>query len=71
VTSDTQQIVDAGVSPRIARGTPQYRRTSLAIFSCGFSIFALLYCTQPVLPLFSEEFSVSPVRWLRPSGASR
>jgi YNFM family putative membrane transporter len=62
VTSDTQQIVDAGVSPRIARGTPQYRRTSLAIFSCGFSIFALLYCTQPVLPLFSEEFSVSPAQ---------
>lgn len=47
---------------RIARGTPQYRRTSLAIFSCGFSIFALLYCTQPILPLFAEQFGVSPAQ---------
>jgi YNFM family putative membrane transporter len=62
VASDSLHTVDADVSPRIARGTPQDRRTSLAIFSCGFSIFALLYCTQPVLPLFSEEFSVSPAQ---------
>jgi YNFM family putative membrane transporter len=47
---------------RIAKGTPQYRRTSLAIFSCGFSIFALLYCTQPILPLFVDEFHVSPAQ---------
>ncbi|HEY8578484.1 MAG TPA: MFS transporter, partial [Beijerinckiaceae bacterium] len=45
--------------PRIAAGTPAFRRTNVAIFSCGFSIFALLYCTQPVLPLFSQEFGVS------------
>ena len=62
MTGDTQQTAGAGAASRIARGTPQYRRTSLAIFSCGFSIFALLYCTQPVLPLFSEEFSVSPAQ---------
>lgn len=59
---DSRQTADTGTSSRIARGTPQYRRTSLAIFSCGFSIFALLYCTQPILPLFSEEFSVSPAQ---------
>lgn len=44
---------------RIAVGTPEFRRTNIAIFSCGFSIFALLYCTQPVLPLFAQEFGVS------------
>lgn len=49
--------VDA--SARIAAGTPEFRRTNIAIFFCGFSIFAILYCTQPVLPLFSETFSVS------------
>ena len=49
--------VDA--SARIAAGTPEFRRTNIAIFFCGFSIFAILYCTQPVLPLFSETFGVS------------
>ncbi|MDP2358950.1 MAG: MFS transporter [Beijerinckiaceae bacterium] len=51
--------VDAGASARIAAGTPEFRRTNIAIFFCGFSIFAILYCTQPVLPLFSETFGVS------------
>lgn len=44
---------------RIAAGTPAFRRINIAIFFCGFSIFAILYCTQPVLPLFTEEFGVS------------
>jgi YNFM family putative membrane transporter len=44
---------------RIAAGTPAFRRTNIAIFFCGFSIFAILYCTQPVLPAFSQEFGVS------------
>ncbi len=52
---------DAGTDrpARIAAGTPAFRRINIAIFSCGFSIFALLYCTQPVLPLFTQEFGVS------------
>jgi len=53
---DAQETADL----RIAKGTPQYRRTSLAMFSCGFSIFAILYCTQPILPLFVDEFGVTP-----------
>ena len=48
--------------PRIAAGTPEFRRTNIAVFSCGFSIFAVLYCTQPVLPLFTEEFGVTPAQ---------
>ena len=44
----------------IERGTPAFRRTNLAVFSAGFSTFALLYCVQPLLPVFSREFSVSP-----------
>lgn len=50
---------EAGASARIAAGTPEFRRVNVAIFFCGFSIFAILYCTQPVLPLFSETFGVS------------
>ena len=49
-------------APRIAAGTPEFRRTNIAVFSCGFSIFAVLYCTQPVLPLFSQEFGVTPAQ---------
>lgn len=49
-------------SEKIKRGTAQYRKTSLAIFSCGFSIFAVLYCTQPILPEFSKEFGVTPAQ---------
>src|SRR5437879_5463483 len=44
----------------IHHGTPEFRRTNLALFSAGFSTFALLYCVQPLLPVFSREFAVSP-----------
>ena len=44
---------------RIIAGTPAFRRINIAIFACGFSIFALLYSVQPVLPLFTQEFGVS------------
>ncbi|HKO15585.1 MAG TPA: MFS transporter [Gemmatimonadaceae bacterium] len=42
----------------IVRGTPAFRRTNLALFSAGFATFALLYCVQPLLPVFSAEFHV-------------
>jgi YNFM family putative membrane transporter len=41
------------------RGTPAYRRISLALFLAGFSTFSLLYCVQPLLPVFAETFGVS------------
>jgi YNFM family putative membrane transporter len=44
---------------RIIAGTPAFRRVNIAIFACGFSIFALLYSVQPILPLFTQEFGVS------------
>lgn len=44
----------------IQRGTLAFRRTNLALFSAGFSTFALLYCVQPLLPVFSRVFAVSP-----------
>lgn len=42
------------------RGTPAYRRTSLALFLAGFSTFSLLYCVQPLLPEFARDFNVGP-----------
>src|SRR6218665_1103426 len=44
----------------LVHGTPAYRRASLAFFMSGFSTFALLYCVQPLMPIFSEHFGVSP-----------
>ncbi len=43
---------------RIAKGTPDYRRLSLALLMAGFSTFALLYDVQPLLPLFARLFGV-------------
>jgi YNFM family putative membrane transporter len=42
----------------LRKGTPAYRSASIALFACGFATFALLYCVQPLLPLFSTGFGV-------------
>lgn len=47
---------DTNVKP----GTPAFRRVTLALTAAGFSTFAVLYCVQPLLPVFSAEFHVSP-----------
>ena len=44
---------------RLVGGTPAFRRLNLALFAAGFSTFAILYCVQPLLPVFSREFHVS------------
>lgn len=44
----------------IERGTPQFMRLTLALFSAGLATFALLYCVQPILPVLSQDFGVSP-----------
>lgn len=44
----------------LTRGTPGYRKASLALFLSGYSTFALLYCVQPLMPIFADEFKVSP-----------
>jgi len=47
-------------SPFIKRGTPQFIRVTLALFSAGLATFALLYCVQPILPVLSHDFGISP-----------
>ncbi|MGI4815956.1 MAG: MFS transporter [Janthinobacterium lividum] len=51
----------ATAAPYLARGTPDYWRASGALIAAGFATFSLLYCVQPLLPLFSRDFNVSPV----------
>ena len=41
-------------------GTERYRKANLALFCAGFVTFVTLYDIQPLLPLFSKEFGISP-----------
>ncbi|WP_224552684.1 MFS transporter [Pectobacterium versatile] len=50
----------SGKMPYITRGTPQFMRVTLALFSAGLATFALLYCVQPLLPVLSQDFGISP-----------
>ena len=45
-----------GPSPdQLEAGTPGYRRANLAMFVGGFATFAMVYSTQPLLPLLAAE----------------
>ena len=44
----------------IQRGTKQYTRTNFALFAAGLVTFANLYLTQPLLPILSSEYGISP-----------
>lgn len=48
--------------PPVRAGTPEFRHTNRALFLGGFSTFTLLYCVQPLMPLFSQEFGLSPAQ---------
>jgi YNFM family putative membrane transporter len=41
-------------------GTSEFRRINIALFCAGFVTFVTLYDVQPLLPLFAEEFKISP-----------
>src|SRR5271168_2646128 len=45
---------------RLQRGTPEFRRATYALGAAGFANFALLYCVQPLLPVFAVEFDIAP-----------
>lgn len=59
-TSDVVSVSPIQPGQFIKRGTPQFIRVTLALFSAGLATFALLYCVQPILPVLSHEFGVSP-----------
>ena len=43
---------------KTARGTAAYRRFTAAMLLAGLATFAVFYCVQPLLPLFSDNFGV-------------
>lgn len=51
--------VDLGTDA-LRRGDPGFRRVSVGLFFAGFTTFALLYATQPLLPRLVDVFAVSP-----------
>jgi YNFM family putative membrane transporter len=46
----------------IAAGTPEFTRTTRAMFLGGFSTFALLYCVQPLMPVLGHEYALTPAQ---------
>jgi YNFM family putative membrane transporter len=46
----------------IAAGTPEFKRINRAMAFGGFSTFALLYCVQPLMPLLSRDFGLTPAQ---------
>jgi YNFM family putative membrane transporter len=46
----------------IVAGTPDFKRSNRALFFGGFSTFALLYCVQPLLPVLSRTFALTPAQ---------
>jgi len=41
-------------------GTAAFRAVALALFAVGLATFAVLYCVQPLMPLFAATFRLSP-----------
>ncbi|WP_380182907.1 MFS transporter [Kalamiella sp. sgz302252] len=46
----------------IIRGTRRFMHATLALFCAGLSTFAVLYCVQPILPVFSQSFQLTPAQ---------
>jgi MFS transporter, YNFM family, putative membrane transport protein len=59
INKNNIQYDDANNKAYIQQGTKAYRHASFALFLAGFVIFATLYSTQPLMPIFSKEFLVS------------
>ena len=58
---EVETVALAGSTDLFLRAkTPAFRRVTLALVAAGFSTYALLYCVQPLLPVFSRDLGVSP-----------
>ena len=49
-------------SGAITAGSPAFKRSNRALFFGGFSTFALLYCVQPLMPILSRDFNLTPAQ---------
>ena len=61
LVEEVETVALAGSTDMSLRArTPEFRRVTLALVAAGFSTYALLYCVQPLLPVFSRDLGVSP-----------
>ena len=44
----------------IQKGTPKYWRAVSALFLGSLASFGVMYCVQPIIPIFSQEFQLTP-----------
>ncbi len=58
-SSSIDLVHESRAAGYLERGTSRFRRANLALFAAGFATFALLYCVQPLMPVFADEFGVS------------
>lgn len=52
----------APASSRITRGSAAFRAIAICMTLAGLSTFALMNCVQPLMPLFTRAFSISPAQ---------
>ncbi|WP_233201153.1 MFS transporter, partial [Chromobacterium alticapitis] len=50
----------AAARGKLQAGTPAFHATARAMFVGGFCTFAMLYGTQPLMPLFAHDFGLTP-----------
>ena len=61
ILEEAETLALAGSTDLFLRArTPEFRKVTMALVAAGFSTYALLYCVQPLLPVFSAELHVSP-----------
>lgn len=53
-------LTDFTAGDRISARDPSFRRVCLALILSGFSAFSALYCVQPILPVFADDFRIAP-----------
>ncbi|KUM04517.1 MFS transporter [Chromobacterium subtsugae] len=53
-------LAAASAAGKLQAGTPAFRSTSRAMFVGGFCTFAMLYSTQPLMPVFAHDFGLTP-----------
>ncbi|WP_244183406.1 MFS transporter [Xenorhabdus kozodoii] len=63
VERDVENTINQGHKSKqhyIQREDAVYLRVTLSFFAVGLATFALLYFVQPILPILSDEFNISP-----------
>ena len=51
---------EPALPPALQRGEPGFRPIAIGLFFAGFTTFALLYATQPLLPALVDDYGIAP-----------